>query len=254
MSQKAWVGIAGGAVVVLLAAVYSLSGRQGTPPPVPPSGETSLPKVLDATKKAPPSQAVVPGAGKVAIEPAFPVSTSTIKARFEPAPGLGPVSPRYQWYRQGRPIEGATDDSLLPEHFRRDNHIFVRATVEGPAGASVLESRPAIILNSPPTIREVEPNIPVQPDGRFRFQVKGSDPDGETLTYGLESSIPGVKIDPQSGWVEGKVPPGRPTFKLTVSARDPDGLTVRREIDFRLPASFQPEPGQAPKPGGSSGG
>lgn len=247
MSRGAWAGVAGGGALIALVAVYSLSGKPAPSPPALQPGETSLAKVLKATKEAPPaSEAVVPGAGKVTIEPPSPLSTEVLTARFEPAPGAN--SPRFQWFREGRAIEGRTETSLQPAHFRRDSYIFVRVTVDTPVGPSVVESRPVRVLNSPPTIREPAASIPAQADGAIRFQIQASDPDAEPLTFSVESSLPSVKIDPKTGWIEGKIPPGSSSFTAKVSVKDPDGLTASREITFRLPTPLQPKSGQAPPP------
>lgn len=253
MSRGVWTGIFAAGILVLVA-FYSLSGKPAPPPPAEVPDETSLAKVLKATKEPPPpSGTIIPGAGRVTIEPRFPFSTEALTARFEPFPGANNF-PRFQWFLEGRAIQGATETSLQPAQFRRDSYIFVRVTVDTPAGPSVIESQPVRIRNSPPTIQEAPASIPVQPDGMVRFQVQASDPDQEPLTFSVESSLPSVKIDPKTGRIEGKIPPGSSSFTSKVIVKDPDGLSASREITFRLPAPFQPESGQAPPPGKAGGG
>jgi hypothetical protein len=125
------------------------------------------------------------------------------------------VTIAYQWTKDGEPI-GNGKSIAVP--LKRGDNVEVRIT---PFDGSEY-GHPAIltreITNMPPVIGW---------DKRFNFdgkvcsyQVKASDPDGDTLSYTLKSGPQGMTIDPSTGLVKWDVPEnfeGKASFTVSVS-------------------------------------
>lgn len=125
------------------------------------------------------------------------------------------VTIRYQWTKNG---ESAGDGSEIEGGVSRGDKIEVRIVpFDGEMeGTPVILKRE--ISNMPPTIEQ---------GGKFHFdgslctyQVKASDPDGDTLTYSLKGAPAGMTIDRQTGTLRWTVPDdfaGKVSFAVAVN-------------------------------------
>ena len=73
----------------------------------------------------------------------------------------------------------------------------------------------------------------------YLYAAHAQDPDGDRLTYALESAPPGMAIDPASGVINWTVDPqgGVGDYKVRIVAKDEQGLTATQE--FTLALSFK---------------
>jgi Bacterial Ig domain len=133
------------------------------------------------------------------------------------------VTYTYEWTRNGEP---AGNSRQIEGQVKRGDKITV--TIVPSDGETT--GRPIIvrreIKNMPPAILD---NKAFKFDGRvYTFQVMANDPDGDSLTYSLQSAPRGMTINP-SGLVYWNVPPGftgTAPFKVSVSDGQ-GGVTVK---------------------------
>jgi hypothetical protein len=72
-------------------------------------------------------------------------------------------------------------------------------------------------------------------DTTYTYQVKATDPDGDTLAYSLESPQDGITIDPSTGllkWVVPKEFKGKKDVSITVS--DGHGGTAKYNLTISI--------------------
>jgi hypothetical protein len=137
----------------------------------------------------------------------------------------------YEWTINGQP---AGSEDKIGGLAKRGDSIVVKVTpYDGESyGSALVQSRK--MQNQPPVIQEYEE---FQFDGTvYTYQVKAADPDGDALTYTLESPTEGMTIDRSSGLLTWVVPDeftGKK--KISVVVADGHGGTAR----YILEASIQ---------------
>lgn len=128
-----------------------------------------------------------------------------------------PVTFLYEWTKNGEP---AGNGERIEAPFKRGDRISVKVTPfdgESYGRPVVLDNE---IQNLPPIIQEHQD---FQFDGKvYTYQVKASDPDGDPLTYTLESPAEGMTINTSSGLITWNVP-SEFKGKKSVSAVVTDG-------------------------------
>lgn len=140
----------------------------------------------------------------------------------------------YKWYVNGEPDQVQTENRLdigsikrgdlvkleiLPNDGTVDGLLY--ATLESPVPGS-----PPRIISTPPTnFKAIE----------FVYQVKGTDPDGDQLTFSLEKPPLGAVIDAKTGlinWPLTKVAPGE--YKLTIVVMDSEEQKASQEFSINV--------------------
>ncbi|OPY81028.1 MAG: hypothetical protein A4E64_00084 [Syntrophorhabdus sp. PtaU1.Bin058] len=154
--------------------------------------------------------------------------------------GNTPVSFRYAWTKNGQPVEGGGNSI---SGFKRGDKINV--TITPYIGELLGQPRTLSteIKNSTPKVTEdkqvtFEGNV-------MQYQVKATDPDGDTLTYALMDAPQGMTIDGSKGLVSFPVKDDTPasiSFKVKIS--DGNG----GEIIYPLTASLERLPPEKAKP------
>lgn len=121
---------------------------------------------------------------------------------------------KFDWTVNGQPAGDGTDRL---GGFKRGDRVGVKVTpVEGdkPGQARFLD---VLINNMPPQVAE---SRQVSFDGKtFVYQVKGTDPDGDTVSYALEDAPQGMTINSQTGlitWPITEKDYGERTFKVKI--------------------------------------
>jgi len=143
-----------------------------------------------------------------------PGETLNIAAEGADADG-DPVSFVYEWTKNGAPAGSAKS---LADSVQRGDKITVKITpFDGQEYGSPVEIEREV-RNMPPVIvghKEFSFDGSV-----YTYQVKASDPDGDTLAYSLEAPANGMTMDPVSGLLTWIVPAefkGKQSIIITVS-------------------------------------
>jgi len=154
--------------------------------------------------------------------------------------GNAPVSFRYAWTKNGQPVEGGGDSI---SGFKKGDKIDVKIT---PYIGELLGQPRTLsteIKNSTPKVTE---DKKVNFDGTTAtYQVKATDPDGDTLTYALMDAPQGMTIDGSRGLISFPVKDDTPasiSFKVKIS--DGNG----GEITYPLTMSLEKPPPEKAKP------
>jgi hypothetical protein len=140
------------------------------------------------------------------------------------------ISFLYEWTVNGEP---AGNGKSIKADLKRGDKITVRVTpTDGEAnGPCVILNRE--IANWPPIIvehKEFSSNGSV-----YTYQVKASDPDGDTLTYSVESPMNGLTIDPSTGLLTWIAPPDFKGDKnITVVVADGHGGIAKYALKFTI--------------------
>ncbi len=145
-----------------------------------------------------------------------------------------PVTFEYRWRVGDQPIDGIDAARLAGRHVTAGAHILVMVTPRDPYLPGETSTSPVVIAaNLPPTITSSPPE---RPDGAvYRYQAVATDPDGDALTFVLESGPPGMTIDPASGRLEWSVPASvAAPFPVLVRLRADDGKGGRAIQQFTV--------------------
>lgn len=129
------------------------------------------------------------------------------------------VSILYEWTRNGEP---AGNGKQLAAPVKRGDRISVKVTPFDGENYGRLVVLNREILNLPPVISE-DRNFTF--DGTiYTYQVKASDPDGDSLAYSLKSAPEGMSIDPLTGLIKWNVPAAfKGEAPATISVTDGHG-------------------------------
>lgn len=126
-----------------------------------------------------------------------------------------PVLFRYEWTKNGQPAEGGGDSI---SGFKRGDKITVKITPYIGETVGLARTLSTEIKNSTPKVTE---DKKVNFDGTtITYQVKATDPDGDTLTYSLVDAAQGMTIDSASGLISFPVKDDTPasiSFKVKIS-------------------------------------
>lgn len=118
--------------------------------------------------------------------PDRPWKTDPLVAVVETTPG---ALVDWQWSVNGQPVAGALGDRLEPGSYKKGDVVSVEAT---PRSVSNQRGAPR---KTQITIRNAPPTITSRPSGSLNgYQVVANDPDGDTLTYTLQNSVPGFSL------------------------------------------------------------
>jgi hypothetical protein len=136
----------------------------------------------------------------------------------------------YEWTKNGEP---AGTGKSIESQLKRDDSVMVKVTpFDGTdyGKAAVLQRK---IMNMPPVILG---NKGGSFDGStYSYQVKASDPDGDALTYSLESPPAGMTIDPSGGLLKWVVPQEFKGGKnVTINVNDGNGGNTKYSITITI--------------------
>jgi hypothetical protein len=131
-------------------------------------------------------------------------------------------------------IKEGEDSFLDTIGFVASDSIAVEVTASDPAGsATSSKSESRTLGNSGATIVSTPPTAAVQ--GRFDYSVIARDPDGDPLTYHLETAPPGMTINSDTGRIGWQIPTDQQgMFHVKVVAKDRQGGLATQEFDLTL--------------------
>ena len=146
----------------------------------------------------------------------------------------------YKWFRNDTVVKEGDESFLDTSGFVNRDRIMVEVTAHDPSMVgNSLKSEELLLGNSPPRIVSTPPTSPA--GDRFDYPVKGTDPDGDKLTYQLESAPPGMTIGPESGHIAWQIPSDQQgLFHVKVVAQDGQGGFASQEFDLTLTTKVAP--------------
>lgn len=186
-------------ILLLYSAIFTAcKDKQESQIQVPPEP----PKVAEAVKRevATPKP---PEIISIKFSPLSPKVGDEIKTEVV-TQGAGDIDVRYQWWKNDTLLD-ETSDTLKTE-LKRGDIILISATpfVRGKKGKAV--NAFTYVFNSRPKI--TSPSIESKfEENTYTYQVKAVDPDGDTLTYSLNTAPKGMEINPSTGLITWNVNP-----------------------------------------------
>lgn len=153
-----------------------------------------------------------------------------------------PVSFRYRWFINGERLEDADGPVLAGDRFRRGDRIGLQVVpFDGVQEGAPFGGQELVIPDAPPRFVTTPPH-------QFRastysYDARADDPDGDQLTYALESGPEGMNIDPSSGelrWDIGKAQGGE--HLVRIAARDEEGMKDVQEYAVTISIPDQEKP------------
>ena len=151
----------------------------------------------------------------------------------------------YKWFRNQTVIKEGEESFLETTGLSSHDQIVVEVTAHDPsASGNSLRSDPLMLGNADPQIVSAPPTSGAQ--DRYEYSVRAVDPDGDPLTYRLETAPPGMAINEQSGHILWSIPADQSgTFHVKVIAQDSRGGATYQEFDLSLAAPAQTKPAQS---------
>lgn len=148
------------------------------------------------------------------------------------------VSFTYEWKKNDRAMPEEVLDELDTKSFKKGDLIMLFVTpFDGKENGKKRWSTTVMIANRPPEITSLPPTG--VSNGKYIYEVKASDEDGDTLSYSLEDSPPGMTIDPSTGIIHWNIPSdAKDSYSFRIVVTDGDGkafqgLTLNPKIEIR---------------------
>ena len=209
---------------------------EAIPAPQQPEGATGkeiAEKEGEAVKNNPPE--VI----SIKLSPKLVYPGMKIKAEVEGHDRDGDaVTFTYEWKRNGNVIENKILSELDTADLKKGDLITLFVTpFDGKEMGKKKWSATVMIANRPPEINSLPP-ITVS-GGRYIYEVKAADADGDTLTFSLEEAPPGMSIDPATGVIQWNIPSdAKDSYSFRIVVTDGDGkafqgLTLNPKIEIR---------------------
>lgn len=151
-------------------------------------------------------------------------------------PDSDEVTLSYRWRKNEKVVKEGEDNTLSVAGLTSQDFVDVEVTASdgNSNGAATLSGR-FTMSNSSPTI--VSSPAPSPVGDVYEYQVKANDPDGDPITYKLESSPPGMYIEEQSGQIHWSVAPdAKGTFHVKVVAQDNRGGFAAQDFELSISA------------------
>jgi hypothetical protein len=144
------------------------------------------------------------------------------------------VTFNYKWFRNGSQID-TIDGPVLPgDQFSRGDQIsFQVFPFDGEDEGTPYEGKAITIPNAPPVFVS-RPPLQFLAD-TYTYQAQAIDPDGDEVTYALESPPPGMTIDRKTGkinWPLADLPAG--AYRINIVADDSQGHKNYQEYSLTM--------------------
>jgi len=137
-----------------------------------------------------------------------------------------PVTFYREWRKNDEVLPGETMDDLDTKGYKKGELITLYVTpFDGQENGKRRWSPTIMIANRPPEITSDPPAA--ASNGKYVYEVKAADPDGDNLAFSIENAPQGMTIDPKIGRIEWSVPaipdPNSPaTYNIKVTVSDGD--------------------------------
>jgi len=143
----------------------------------------------------------------------------------------------FKWWRNNAPLSESEESALDTTGFSRGDRIVVQVTPHDFAGSGKARFAEQItIANSSPKITSIPPTTINQ--GRYEYAVAANDPDGDPLTYTLQTAPSGMTIDKSTGRIEWRIAAEtKGTHRVRLVVEDDRNGHAFQEFDLSLPPS-----------------
>lgn len=173
----------------------------------------------------------------LSVSPAPGIPGDKLDARAEATdPDADPIDLSFRWWRNGAVVKEGDDPTLDTGGFALKDIVLVEVIPrDRKAAGKAVKSGPLFASNGPPAITST-PSVPTA-GTPFEYMVKAVDPEGDPVSYRLETAPPGMVINAETGHIHWPLPAGQQgTFRVKVVALDGQGGAAHQEFDLTLPA------------------
>lgn len=184
----------------------------------------------------------------VTIEAAAPEGSNRVFAKVDAVdPDRDEIHYTYRWWRNDKPVKEGDESVLDTSGFGRKEMVTVEVVArDQDEAASPVRATPIVLGNSPPQILSNPPALTSRE--QYEYLVHAKDPDGDTITYVLETGPPGMTIDEVTGQMTWKVTArSAGTHRVKVMAEDGQGGTAWQEFEVSIPSTAQSPASQQPQ-------
>lgn len=188
------------------------------------SGEISEEMTPDVSVR-PPNTA--PQITVLNVYPQNPIAGDTLKIDVKAYDREGDtVNFTYQWFKNDFELDETSDALFITEGYKRDDKISVKLVPDDGERKGIPVEMFVFIANSSPVLKPSAETLSL--DGSvYSYQVRATDPDGDTLTYSLKSAPPGMTINQENGQIKWNIPPDyKGKADITVAINDGHGGEV----------------------------
>jgi hypothetical protein len=142
----------------------------------------------------------------------------------------------FRWWQNGAVVKEGDDPVLDTTGFSPKDHVAVEVVPrDRTAAGKAVKSGPLLAGNSPPAIVST-PSAPTGREG-YEYAVKAVDPEGDRLTYRLETAPSGMTIDAETGQIRWLVAPGLTgAHHVRVVVEDIGGGMAFQEFEVIVPS------------------
>jgi hypothetical protein len=157
----------------------------------------------------------------------------------------------YRWFKNGEPLENASEPVLSSDLLRRGDivRVEVRPFDDEESSGSWTSSAPVTIRNAPPMITS-KPRYQIDQPGRYTYAVEAKDPDGDLpLRFELIEGPNNARLDVVSGELDWAVPgDAHGSYPIEVAVHDPHGASARQRYTIDLRWEDAPANAAPPRP------
>ena len=155
-------------------------------------------------------------------------------------PDQDPVTVTYRWIQNDKVVKEGEDNTVDVAGLTSQDPVQVEVMAsDGKHQDTTTVKGQFLIANALPTIVSQPPAAPT--GGHYAYHVQATDPDGDSLTYALESAPPGMTIDAQTGqinWVPS--PDTKGSHAVRIVAKDTKGGFASQEFELSLSTPAPP--------------
>jgi hypothetical protein len=184
----------------------------------------------------------------VTIEAATPEGSNRVFAKVDAVdPDRDEIHYTYRWWRNDKQVKEGDESVLDATGFGRKDIVAVEVIArDQDAAALPVRATPIILGNSPPQILS-SPSALTNKE-QYEYLVQAKDPDGDTVTYVLETGPPGMTIDGVTGQMTWKVTArSAGTHRVKVMVEDGQGGTAWQEFEVSIPSTTESSSSQQPQ-------
>jgi hypothetical protein len=196
--------------------------------PPPPSSESAPAPFTQVAPAAEEVRNLPPEVISVMLEPELVFPGTPVRALVEARDPEGDlITIAYRWQRNREDLAEQTGDTLDTSALRKGDWITVAVTAADEYGRGLEKmGRSVVVHNRPPEIASFPP---AATGSKIVYQVVATDPDGDPLSFSLESAPPGMTIDTASGQLEWKVPEALSgSFQVRIIVSDGDAQSFQQ--------------------------